>query len=150
MLANRPDVQQAEYVFRAAFERTSVAKTNFYPALTITAAGGFSSLTLKDWINSAGLFGNIAAGITQPLFNRGINKAKLNTAQSQQKQALYNFELSLLKASQEVSVPYLLTSKRPKKKAKPPKKKTGEKLTAIKKARNAGGRWVGSSRQKKE
>ncbi|MBB5634773.1 NodT family efflux transporter outer membrane factor (OMF) lipoprotein [Pedobacter cryoconitis] len=103
LLANRPDVQQAEYTFRAAFERTNVAKTNFYPALTITAAGGFSSLTLKDWINSAGLFGNIAGGITQPLFNRGLNKAKLATAQSQQKQALYNFELSLLKASQEVS-----------------------------------------------
>ncbi|WP_367866409.1 efflux transporter outer membrane subunit [Pedobacter sp. WC2423] len=103
LLANRPDVQQAEYVFRAAFERTNVAKTNFYPALTITAAGGFSSLTLKEWINSAGLFANIAGGLTQPLFNRGINKAKLKTAQSQQNQALYNFELSLLKASQEVS-----------------------------------------------
>ncbi|RAJ36984.1 TolC family protein [Pedobacter cryoconitis] len=103
LLANRPDVQQAEYAFRAAFERTNIAKTNFYPALTITAAGGFSSLTLKEWINSAGLFANIAGGITQPLFNRGINKAKLTTAQSQQKQALYNFELSLLKASQEVS-----------------------------------------------
>ncbi|MET4139951.1 efflux transporter outer membrane subunit [Pedobacter sp. UYP1] len=103
LLANRPDVQQAEYVFRAAFERTNVAKTNFYPALTITAAGGFSSLTLKEWINSAGLFANIAGGLTQPLFNRGINKAKLTTAQSQQNQALYNFQLSLLKASQEVS-----------------------------------------------
>ncbi|KIO77123.1 membrane protein [Pedobacter lusitanus] len=103
LLANRPDIQQAEYLFRSAFERTNMAKTNFYPALTITAAGGFSSLSLKDWINSAGLFGNIAGGLAQPLFNKGINKAKLTTAQSQQNQALYNFELLLLKASQEVS-----------------------------------------------
>ncbi|QNK61328.1 efflux transporter outer membrane subunit [Pedobacter sp. PAMC26386] len=103
LLANRPDVQQAEFTFRAAFERSNVARTYFYPALTITGAGGFSSLSLKDWFNSAGLFGNIAGGLTQPLLNKGINKARLTTAQSQQKQAFYNFELSLLKASQEVS-----------------------------------------------
>lgn len=103
LLANRPDVQQAEYTFREAFEQVNVARTYFYPALTISGAGGFSSFGLKQWFNSAGLFANIAGGLSQPLLNKGMNQARLTTAQARQKQALYNFELSLLKASQEVS-----------------------------------------------
>lgn len=103
LLANRPDVQQAEYTFRSSFEDSNVARSYFYPALTITGAGGFSSFGLSNWFSNAGLFGNIAGGLTQSIFNKGINKARLNTAESKQKQAFYAFELSLLKASQEVS-----------------------------------------------
>lgn len=103
LLANRPDVQQAEYNFRAAFEEINVARTYFYPALTISGAAGFSSFGLKDWFTNGGLFGNIAGGLAQPIFNKGINKGRLLTALSLQKEALYNFEFSMLKASEEVS-----------------------------------------------
>lgn len=103
LLANRPDVQQAEYNFKTAFEESNVARAYFYPALTISGATGFSSFGLKDWFANGSLFGNIAGGLTQPIFNKGINKARLATALSLQKEALYNFELSMLKASEEVS-----------------------------------------------
>lgn len=103
LLAHRPDVQMAEFNFRAAFEETNVARTYFYPALSITAAGGFSNLGWNQWFSSASLFGSIAGGITQPIFNKGVNKARLSTAQARQQQALYQFEKSLLVASQEVS-----------------------------------------------
>jgi multidrug efflux system outer membrane protein len=102
LLQNRPDVQQAEFAFRAAFENTNAARTYFYPQFTITASGGFSNLTLKDFfVNS--VFYNIAAGLTQPIFNQGINKARLKTAQAQQMEALNNFQQSLLTAGSEVS-----------------------------------------------
>lgn len=103
LLANRPDVQQAEYNLKMAFEESNVARTYFYPALRISGAAGFSSFGLKDWFTSGGIFGNIAGGITQPIFNKGINKARLTTALSLQKEALYNFEFSMLRASEEVS-----------------------------------------------
>jgi len=102
LLKNRPDVQQAEYAFRAAFENTNLAHTYFYPALTLTASGGFSNLQLKDFFLNS-VFYNLAVGITQPIFNQGINKARLKTAQAQQLEALYNFQQSLLVAGQEVS-----------------------------------------------
>ena len=102
LLKNRPDVQQAEYGFRSAFENTNVAHAYFYPSFTITASGGFSNLTLKDFfINS--IFYNIAAGLTQPIFNQGINKARLKTAQAQQKEAMYNYQKTVLTAGGEVS-----------------------------------------------
>jgi multidrug efflux system outer membrane protein len=102
LLTNRPDVQEAEYNFRSAFENTNVARSYFYPALTITASGGFSNLQLKDFfVNS--IFYNVAAGLTQPIFNKGLNKARLKTAEAQQQEAVYNFQQTLLVAGQEVS-----------------------------------------------
>ncbi|MCP1995721.1 efflux transporter outer membrane subunit [Flavobacterium sp. HSC-61S13] len=103
LLANRPDIQVSELHFRIAFEETNMARTHFYPALNITASGGFSSLTLDPWFGSAGLFGSVIGGLSQPLFNKGVNKARLTTAKSRQKQALYQFEKTLLIASREVS-----------------------------------------------
>ncbi|WP_219225780.1 efflux transporter outer membrane subunit [Pedobacter antarcticus] len=102
LLQNRPDVQQAEYAFKSAFENTNLARTYFYPSLTLTASGGFSNLELKNFFDHS-VFYNLVGGLTQPIFNQGLNKARLTTAQSQQIQALNNFQQSLLVAGQEVS-----------------------------------------------
>ncbi|RZJ90731.1 MAG: efflux transporter outer membrane subunit [Chryseobacterium sp.] len=102
LLHNRPDVRQAEFNFRVAFESTNLARTYFYPSLTLTASGGFSNLELKDFFDRS-IFYSIIGGLTQPLFNHGQNKARLTTAQSQQVQAYNNFQQSLLVAGQEVS-----------------------------------------------
>lgn len=102
LLENRPDVRQAEFDFRTAFETTNMAKTYFYPSLTLTASGGFSNLQLTDFFTNS-VFYSIIGGLTQPIFNQGLNKARLTTAQSRQVQAMNNFQQSLLVAGQEVS-----------------------------------------------
>lgn len=103
LLQYRPDVQQAEYAFRAAFENTNVARAYFYPSVNITGAAGFSSYSFSEWFSSTGFFANIALGLTQPILNKGINKARLAVANAQQQEALYAFQQSLLIAGQEVS-----------------------------------------------
>lgn len=103
LLQNRPDIKQAEYAFMAAFENTNAARKLFYPSLNLTAAGGFTSFSLKDWLTPDGLFGNIAAGLVQPIFNKGLNKARLITARTVQQEAALNFQQFLLKAGEEVS-----------------------------------------------
>ena len=102
LLNNRPDVQQAEYAFRSSFENTNIARAYFYPSFTITAQGGLSSLNLSSFFNGS-VFFNLVGGLTQPIFSRGQNKARLKTAQAQQQEALYNFQQSLLISGQEVS-----------------------------------------------
>ncbi|MFH6936661.1 efflux transporter outer membrane subunit [Flavobacterium sp. FlaQc-30] len=102
LLHNRPDVRQAEFNFRVAFESTNLAKTYFYPSLTLTASSGFSNLELKDFFSNS-IFYSIIGGLTQPIFNQGLNKMRLTNAQSQQLQAYNNFQQSLLNAGQEVS-----------------------------------------------
>lgn len=102
LLQNRPDVQAAEFAFRSAFETKNVARASFYPALTLTANGGLSSLTLKNFFDNS-LFYNLVGGLTQPIFNRGQNKARLRTAEAQQQIAFYSFQQTLLTGGQEVS-----------------------------------------------
>ncbi|WP_316811097.1 efflux transporter outer membrane subunit [Pedobacter heparinus] len=102
LLQNRPDVQAAEFAFRAAFEQKNVALASFYPALTLTANGGLSSLSLKNFFDNS-LFYNLIGGITQPIFSRGQNKARLKTADAQKQIAFYGFQQTLLTSGQEVS-----------------------------------------------
>lgn len=103
LLRNRPDVMAAEYGLINAFELTNVAKSNFYPSLTLTASGGFQSLDLKDWISANSIFANIVGGLAQPIFNKRAIKTQYEVAQAQQEQALLNFEKQLLVAGNEVS-----------------------------------------------
>ena len=103
ILANRPDVREAELRFRQSFELTNVAKTYFYPSLNITASGGLNSNSLSDFFSSNAIVGSILGGLTQPIFNRRANKTRLKVAQEDQRQAYYNFSQKLLNAGQEVS-----------------------------------------------
>ncbi|HEX9513357.1 MAG TPA: efflux transporter outer membrane subunit [Puia sp.] len=103
LLSNRPDVQQAEYNFRYSFELTNVARTYFYPSLTINASGGFNGTSLGNLFNPGSLVGSIAAGLFQPIFSQGVNRTRLKVARAQQQEALLNFQQTLLTAGLEVS-----------------------------------------------
>ncbi len=103
LLSNRPDVIAAEYNLIRAFELTNVARSNFYPSLTLTAAGGFQSLELDKLFSTSSLFATVVGGLTQPLLNQRRIRTQKEVADAQQEQALLEFKLSLLVAGGEVS-----------------------------------------------
>ncbi|REH46419.1 NodT family efflux transporter outer membrane factor (OMF) lipoprotein [Tenacibaculum gallaicum] len=103
LLRNRPDIMAAEYGLINAFEMTNVAKSNFYPSLTVTATGGFQSLELDELLSANSLFANIIGGLTQPIFNQRKIKTQHEVAKAQQEQALLSFKKTLLTAGNEVS-----------------------------------------------
>ena len=103
LLANRPDVQQAELNYRNAFEITNAARAAFYPALAITGASALTSLKLSDLFDPIAIGANITAGLTQPILNRRLNKTNLAVATAQQQAAILDFRSALLNAGQEVS-----------------------------------------------
>ncbi|RYG16793.1 MAG: efflux transporter outer membrane subunit [Chitinophagaceae bacterium] len=102
LLQNRPDVLGAELALRASFENVNSAKAYFYPALTLTAGGGLSSLDIKDFFSQS-IFYNLVGGLTQPILARGQNKARLKTAEANRQIAFLAFQQSLLTGGQEVS-----------------------------------------------
>jgi len=103
LLANRPDVMEAELNFRTQFELTNVARAYFYPTLSITGSAGFNSQNLNNLLDPAAFIASIGGGLTQPIFNRRANKTRLEVALAQQEDALLNFRNTLLVAGQEVS-----------------------------------------------
>lgn len=103
LLANRPDVQQAEFAFRNAFELTNVARTAFYPALVLTGTAGLSSTVISSLFDPGSIAAGIAGGLTQPIFNRRQNRTNLEVYKAGQRGALFHFQNVLLTAGQEVS-----------------------------------------------
>ncbi len=103
LLRNRPDIIAAEYGFRSAFELTNHARTYFYPALTLTAEGGFRSLDTQNLFMPGSIFYNLIGGLTQPLFSQGQNKSRLEQSRARQQQALLEFRRTILEAGREVS-----------------------------------------------
>jgi len=103
LLVNRPDVLEAEYQLRYYYELTNVAKSYFFPSLTITAQGGWANGNLSQLFNPASLFGNIIAGLSQPVFNHGLNKQRLRITQAQREESLLQLKKTMLNAGQEVS-----------------------------------------------
>lgn len=103
LLRNRPDIIAAEQSFRSAFELTNNARAYFYPAFTLTAEGGYQSLQTEDLFQPGSVFYNLVAGLTQPIFNRGQNRARLKRRKAQQQQAKLQLRSNILNASREVS-----------------------------------------------
>lgn len=103
LLANRPDVRQAEAALTEAFYATNSARIAFYPSLTLSGShgwtnnGGGSILNPGKWLSSA------IASLTAPIFNRGTNIANMEIAKARQKGAKLRFEQSLLNAGNEVN-----------------------------------------------
>lgn len=102
-LAWRPDVEAAERSLAVAYYATSSARAAFYPGLTISANGGFTNLLGSFVQNPGDWFYQLAGSLVAPLFARGQNIARLEAAKAQQKQAMNNFEYSVMSAAAEVS-----------------------------------------------
>jgi NodT family efflux transporter outer membrane factor (OMF) lipoprotein len=103
LLSNRPDVIAAESSFVQAFELTNVAKSNFYPSITLTASGGIQSLDFDNFFDANSLFASFVGGLTQPIFNGRKIKTQYEVSKAQQEQALLRFKEAVLVASKEVS-----------------------------------------------
>lgn len=102
LLANRPDVLQAEFRLRSSYELQKVARSFFYPALTITGRGGITETSIDALFNSPVFFWNLTGGLLQPVFNYGLNRQRLLTARADVEESYASFRKVLLNAGAEV------------------------------------------------
>ncbi|OMP32007.1 TolC family protein [Mangrovimonas sp. DI 80] len=103
LLANRPDIRQAEYELAAAKLDVKVAKANFYPSFTIRAGVGLEAFSLKYLFNTpTSLLYTLAGDMVAPLINRNAIKAEYFNANDRQVQAIFEYEKSILGAYIEV------------------------------------------------
>ena len=103
LLSRRPDVRQAELALAQTFYSVNSAKASFYPNLSLSGALGWTTGNGNIVLDPGSLIANLIASVTQPVFGRGVNKARLQTAQAQHEQAAYRFRQSLLDAGVEVN-----------------------------------------------
>ena len=104
LVSRRPDVKSAELALKVANANVGITKADFYPALRITAQGGVNSFEASNWFTiPASLFGTVAGGLTQPLFNNKRVKTQYNIAVVEREKAVINFRQSVLIAVSEVA-----------------------------------------------
>jgi NodT family efflux transporter outer membrane factor (OMF) lipoprotein len=103
LLQNRPDIRQAERELAAAGLDIKVARAHFYPRLDISAGVGLEAFNPKYLASTPeSLIYNVAADLAGPLINRKAIQAEYMTANAKQLQALYSYQLTVLKAFTEV------------------------------------------------
>lgn len=103
LLANRPDVRQAEAALAQAFYATGEARSAFYPGITLSGSAGWTNSAGAAITNPGALLLQAVGSLVQPLFNKGANTARLKIAKAQQEEALLTFQQSLLNAGAEVN-----------------------------------------------
>ncbi|WP_179353527.1 TolC family protein [Winogradskyella vidalii] len=104
LLANRPDIKQAEYELEASKLNVKIAKANFYPSLGIKAGIGLQAFNTKYLTSTPeSLLYSLVGDVVSPLINRNAIKAAYSNANSQQLQAVFEYEKAILNGYIEVA-----------------------------------------------
>ena len=104
LLANRPDIRQAELELQAAELDISVARANFYPSFAIRAGVGFEAFDQRYLLDTpASLAYSLSGDVVAPLLNRRAIAAQYRNATAAQVEAAYEYEQTILGAFSEVS-----------------------------------------------
>src|SRR5256712_11910662 len=99
LLQRRPDVLQSEQQLAAATARIGVAKAERFPKITLTGLLGVASPQLSS-LRTA--FGNANLELAGPLFNAQILGFQQQAAEAQARQAVAQYEQTILVAFREV------------------------------------------------
>ena len=103
LLERRPDVREAEQNLVAANAQVGVAKANLFPTINLTAADGGLSTALSKLFSGPAHTWAAGGSVLQPLLDPQRSLYQLDLANAQKRQALFQYELSVQTAFQEVS-----------------------------------------------
>jgi outer membrane protein, multidrug efflux system len=101
LLSNRPDIIAAEYSLMAQNSQVSAAKANRLPTLSLNATLGIISDNISDLSLKNPLW-NLGGQLAGPIFFWGQLRRQVDIAQSQEYQALFAYENTVLNAFREI------------------------------------------------
>lgn len=103
LLANRPDIKQAEWNLEANKLSVAVAKANFYPSLTLRGFLGIMAYNpLYLVYTPEALVASLVGDMVGPIVNKNEITATYRSANAKQIQSVYNYEKTVLNAYIEV------------------------------------------------
>ncbi|HZQ96389.1 MAG TPA: efflux transporter outer membrane subunit [Candidatus Sulfotelmatobacter sp.] len=102
VLERRPDIASREREVAYENAQVGLARTAFYPHITLSGAGGLQSAAIASLFNAPSLFWSVGADALEPIVQGGRNRANLAAARAAYDQAVANYRQSVLTAFQEV------------------------------------------------
>jgi len=102
ILERRPDVATNERQMAYQNAQVGLAKTAFYPHITLSGSGGAQSRDIATLVNAPSFFWSLGGDLLQPIFNGGRNRANLAAARAVYDESVANYRESVLEAFQQV------------------------------------------------
>jgi multidrug efflux system outer membrane protein len=103
LLERRPDIQQAEQQAVAANAQIGVAKSAYFPQISLTGSGGFESTALTALFLGTNAIWTAAASAAQPVFTAGRTRSQVAVAEARREEALIVYQQTIRQAFREVA-----------------------------------------------
>jgi NodT family efflux transporter outer membrane factor (OMF) lipoprotein len=102
LLERRPDIAAAERRAAAANAQIGVAKAAYFPTLSFSATGGYSSATLAKWLTAPNRYWSLGPALAETLFDFGRRSAATDQAIASYDQSVASYRETVLEGFQEV------------------------------------------------
>ena len=103
LLLQRPDLQQAQAMLRAAHADMDAARAAFYPSIRLSTSIGTASDDLNSLFDSGTRMWTFSPQLVLPIFDGGRNQANLESAKARQQSSVADFEKAIQSAFREVA-----------------------------------------------
>lgn len=111
VLQRRPDVTAAEQTLVAANARIGVAKTEYFPTISLTTAFGLASDDLRWLLAKDAKTGDLSRGLVGTIFSAGRIEGDIKEAEAVQRQMVERYRIAIQTALQEVEDALVYRSK---------------------------------------
>jgi multidrug efflux system outer membrane protein len=103
LLERRPDIREAEQNLVAANAQIGVARSAYFPQISLTGLAGFETPALTSLFTGPAGIWNFGASLSQPIFEGGRIKSNIRFTEAQREQFLLTYQQSIQGAFRDVS-----------------------------------------------
>ena len=96
LLERRPDIASAERSMAEANAEIGVAKAAYYPTVSLSAAGGFESVSASSWFTWPSRFWSLGPSLSETLFDAGARRGALQQSQAAYDQTIAVYRQTVL------------------------------------------------------
>jgi NodT family efflux transporter outer membrane factor (OMF) lipoprotein len=102
LLAQRPDIREAEAQLASANANVEAARAAFFPSIQLTGEAGYQSAALKLLFTPEAAFYSAAVGLTQPIFDGLRLQGQLDLQRGRQEELLQRYRKAVVSAFADV------------------------------------------------
>ena len=102
VLTQRPDIRQAEALLASANADVESARAAFFPNISLTGQGGLQSAALRTLFRPESVFYNVAASLTQPIFDGGRLMGDYDLQRGRQEELLQLYRKAIIQSFADV------------------------------------------------
>ena len=102
LLERRPDIAAAERLVAQANAQIGIAKTAYYPNITLSGDVGLEGVAIAKWLAWPSRIWSVGPSLAETIFDAGLRRATVRQYQANYDQTVANYRQTVLTAFQQV------------------------------------------------